>query len=71
MDQNGQDVLEAALSLPEDDRARIAEALLQTLSADAEDWGDDELASELDRRLEEALSDPTSTVPWSELKAQG
>ena len=64
-------MLEAALSLSEDDRAMIVEALLQTLSAEPDEWDDEELASELDRRLEEALHDPTATVPWSELKDQG
>jgi putative addiction module component (TIGR02574 family) len=68
MDQNGQQVLEAALALPENDRAMIAEALLQTLPPDPSDGDEEELASELDRRLEEALSDPTATIPWSELK---
>jgi putative addiction module component (TIGR02574 family) len=68
MDQKSRELLEAALTLSEDDRASIAEALLQTLPPEPDDWDDDELASELDRRLEEALSDPTATVPWSELK---
>ncbi len=68
MDPKGQEVLEAALALPEDDRARIVEILLQTLSVETDEWDNDELASVLDGRLEEALSDPTSTVPWSDLK---
>ncbi len=68
MDQKGQELLEAALKLPEDDRAMIAEALLQTLASEPNDWDEDELASELDRRLDEALSDPAATISWSELK---
>ena len=71
MDQKGQDVLEVALTLPEDDRATIAEALLQTLATGHDKWDDEELALELDRRLGEALNDPTATVPWSALKDQG
>jgi putative addiction module component (TIGR02574 family) len=65
MNQKGQEVLEAALTLPEDERAMIAEALLQTLPPGPNDWDEDELANELDRRLEEALRDPTATIPWS------
>ncbi|MHB1561715.1 MAG: addiction module protein [Isosphaeraceae bacterium] len=69
MDQKSREVLEAALSLPEDQRASIAEALLRTLPPESDDWEeDDELASELDRRLQEALDDPSSTVSWTELK---
>jgi putative addiction module component (TIGR02574 family) len=68
MDQKGQEVLEAALTLPEDDRATIVAALLHTLPPEPNDWDEDELASELDRRLEEALSDPGATISWSELK---
>ncbi len=68
MDQESQEVLEAALTLPEDARAAIAEALLQTLPPEPKDWDEDELASELDRRFEEALNDPASTISWSELE---
>jgi putative addiction module component (TIGR02574 family) len=71
MDQKSRELLEAALTLPEDDRASIAEALLQTLPPEPDEWDDQELASELDRRLEEALSDPSSTVSWTDLKKQG
>jgi putative addiction module component (TIGR02574 family) len=71
MDKKSQQVLEAALSLPEEQRASIVEALLQTLPSESDEWDDDELASELDRRLEEALGDPSSTVSWTDLKARG
>ena len=49
MDQKGQEVLQAALTLPEDDRATIVEALLQTLPPEPNDWDEKELASELDQ----------------------
>jgi putative addiction module component (TIGR02574 family) len=68
MDEKSQQVLEAALSLPEDQRASIVEALLQTLPPETNESDDDELASELDRRLDEALADPSTTVSWAELK---
>jgi len=71
MSPNSRELLQAALTLPEDDRATIVEALLQTLPPEPDEWDDVELASELDRRLEEALNDPATTVPWSELKNQG
>jgi putative addiction module component (TIGR02574 family) len=71
MDQKGQEALEVLLTLSEDDRATIAEALLQSLASVPDEWDDEELVSELDRRLAEALNDPKSTVPWSALKDQG
>jgi putative addiction module component (TIGR02574 family) len=70
MDEKSRQVLEAALSLPEEQRASIVEVLLQTLPAESEEWDDDELASELDRRLDEALADPSSTMSWTDLKAR-
>jgi putative addiction module component (TIGR02574 family) len=71
MDEMSQRILEAALRLPEDQRASIVEALLRTLSSEPDEWDDEELASELDRRLDEALADPWSTVSWTDLKARG
>ena len=71
MDEKSQQILEAALSLPEEQRASIVEALLQTLPSESDEWDDDELASELDRRLDETLGDPSSTVSWSDLKDRG
>jgi putative addiction module component (TIGR02574 family) len=71
MDGKSQEVLEAALSLPENQRASIVGALLETLPSETDEWDDDELASELDRRLEESLRDPSSTVSWADLKNQG
>jgi putative addiction module component (TIGR02574 family) len=71
MNQKSRELIEAALTLPEDDRASLVEALLETLPPEPDDWVDDELALELDRRLEEALNDPSTTVPWSELKNPG
>ncbi len=46
----------------------IAEASFQTLTPESNEWDEDEFVSELDRRLEEALSDPTTTMSWAELK---
>jgi putative addiction module component (TIGR02574 family) len=71
MDEKSREVLEAALSLPENQRASIVEALFQTLPAESDEWDDDELASELDSRLEEALRDPSTTVLWTDLKNRG
>lgn len=68
MDPKCRAVLDAALELPEADRAIIAETLLDTLAPDVDGLTDDELEAELDRRLREALDDPSATIPWSELR---
>jgi putative addiction module component (TIGR02574 family) len=67
MDAKSQALLDATLELPEPDRARIAEALLATLSPGA-DVPEDEYADELERRLGEALDDPSATVAWDALR---
>ena len=68
MDPKCRDLLHAALELPEADRAIIAERLLETLSPDDADPFDDELAAELNRRLDESLNDPSTLISWNELK---
>ena len=68
MDPKCRDLLHAALELPEADRAIIAERLLETLSPDNADPFDDELAAELNRRLDESLNDPSTLISWNELK---
>jgi cation transport regulator ChaB len=70
MDPKCQAVLDAALELPQDARAIIAEMLLATLSPEEDEMSDDDLASELDRRLEESVRDPASTVAWSTLRVE-
>ncbi len=64
-------VLDAALKLPEDERAAIAAALLESLGpAPADDESEDALADELERRLDECRCDPAATISWSELRDQ-
>jgi putative addiction module component (TIGR02574 family) len=68
VDPKNQAIIEAALSLPETDRIRLAEQLLATLSPDVTDSTEDAWAAELDRRWEEYHQDPAAAVPWSDLK---
>ena len=70
MGTKGREVLDAALALPEADRALLAEALLDTLAPDldATSDSDDALEAELDRRFAESARDPGATVSWSELR---
>ena len=70
MSPSSASLLESALALPEQDRAAIAEALLSSLSGDSAELDDEEFTRELQRRSEEMETDPTSRIPWSELKKQ-
>lgn len=63
-------VLADALGLPETDRVRIVQQLLETLSPDEPELSDEDLEAELDRRLHEFQQDATTAVPWSDLKRE-
>jgi putative addiction module component (TIGR02574 family) len=67
MDPQNQALFDAALSLPEAERILLVQHLLETLSPDAKE---EELAEELERRLEEARQGKAEVVPWTELKQQ-
>ncbi len=70
MAANCREVLDAALQLSPEDRGMIAERLLETLSSGDADLSDDELEVELEHRLLRAFNDPSSTILWTELKAE-
>jgi len=65
-----QAVLDAALALPEVDRALLVERLLETLSPEPDDLSDDELYAELERRSAEFDRGTAGAISWSELKKQ-
>ncbi len=64
------DILDAALQLSAEERGIIAERLLETLSPDDTELSDDDLVFELERRMEEATNDPSTTVSWAELREE-
>jgi putative addiction module component (TIGR02574 family) len=61
------------LKLPAGDRAELAIALWESLT-DAQREGEVEVSdaerAELDRRWAEHLENPTSAVPWSEVRSK-
>jgi putative addiction module component (TIGR02574 family) len=65
------EVMDALLKLPEDERVDLAMALWASLEnssrAAAFDLTPAESA-ELDRRLQEHLADPSTAVPWEEVR---
>jgi putative addiction module component (TIGR02574 family) len=60
-------LFDAALALPEAERAILADRLWGSLSLE---MSDDQLFAELERRHAEAENDPSVTVPWSELRKE-
>jgi len=70
MNPTRESVLEAALNLREEDRAALAEALLDSLSPDDEVADDDALAAELDARYADFERSGGEAISWDELKRQ-
>ena len=68
MSPNASTLLNTALSLSEDERLAIAEALFSSLPDDMDEMEDAAFAQELLRRSEESKNDPSATIPWSEVK---
>lgn len=65
------EVMETLLKLPPNERADLALALWESLDeADREASFalTPELTAELDRRLAEHLADPTTGIPWEEVR---
>lgn len=65
---NHQQIVEAALQLPEAVRAQIAEQLLESLSPESQVEFDEKWAAELERRVDEHFQNPEQSVSWDELK---
>ncbi|WP_256841938.1 addiction module protein [Ornithinimicrobium cryptoxanthini] len=66
------DVFEAALTLPEGDRAELAHRLIAALGdpADDHDVVAAEWSIELSRRLADIEAGTTTGIPWEELRKQ-
>jgi len=64
MSANTKALFEAALALPETERALLADQLWGSLPPDLELLTDDQVFAELERRHREAENDPAATVPW-------
>jgi putative addiction module component (TIGR02574 family) len=65
-----EEIVDAALALPVEERAVIVERLLESISPDEEATSEEELAAELDRRRAESLQSGDLGIPWDELKRQ-
>jgi putative addiction module component (TIGR02574 family) len=70
MNPTRESVLEAALNLPEEDRAALVEALLDSLSPGDEVADDDAFAGELEARSADFDRSREGVISWDELKRQ-
>ncbi len=68
MSEQNQQVFQAALRLPEVERALLAEQLLDSLGPESEELTEDELAAELDRRRAEVDQGIVKPIPWSQVR---
>jgi putative addiction module component (TIGR02574 family) len=65
-----QAIFDAALALPETERALLVERLLESLSAESGDLTDDEFGAELERRRTEVEQGIVKPIPWSQVRLE-
>ncbi len=68
MSPETQSVYQAALALPEAERALLVERLMETLSPEEVELTDDELFAELERRRADVEEGRVKPIPWSEVR---
>jgi putative addiction module component (TIGR02574 family) len=71
MNPETQALLDAALALPEAQRALLVECLLESLPSEPDTLTDAQLEAEMDRRFGEYQRDPSVGIPWSDIKRPG
>ena len=71
MDTSFDQVLQAALTLPEQQRAELVDTLIGTLEPEAGLPFDDHWLAEIAKRSREYDEGKTSAIDWGEVKARG
>lgn len=72
MSREAHELLEKALTLPENERAELAGSLISSLDPAAEEDGVDAAwQQEVVRRRAEVVSGKTKTVSWGEVRRKG
>jgi putative addiction module component (TIGR02574 family) len=61
-------IIEDALTLPPEDRARVAAALIESLDADEDPDAERAWATEIERRVERVLAGESQGAPWEEVR---
>ncbi len=70
METQPQQLLNAALALPESQRAELAASLLRSLDSESDPNADDAWAAEIQRRLASIDSGNTKLVPWDDVMSE-
>ena len=70
MTSETQSVYQAALALPDSERLKLVERLMETLPPPEDDLTEDEFVAELDRRFAEIQKDPSGGIPWSQIQRE-
>jgi putative addiction module component (TIGR02574 family) len=70
MNLDSEEVLTAALGLPDQDRLEIVEALITSLQPEDRPPFDESWRAVIERRSSELKSGQVTTVPWAEVKRQ-
>ena len=70
MSPESQSLLDAALTLPETERALLSQRLAESLSPDADELADEELFAELERRRAEVEEGQVQLIPWAEFRLE-
>ena len=65
-----QEILGAGLSLEEEEQFLVVEELLDHLSPEPDEAGDEELAAELERRKADFEQGTAGEIPWSVLREE-
>jgi putative addiction module component (TIGR02574 family) len=68
MSTRGDSVLDAALKLPVEERARLAAELVASLDGEAEDGVEAAWTTEVERRKTEVVEGKARLVPWEKVK---
>ena len=67
---NAQATFEAALALPQTERARLVELLLDSLGLEEDPMSEEEFAAELQRCSSDVAPGAAERTPWSKLKKE-
>lgn len=70
MSPSAKKVLEDALHLPEDERASVAGALIESLHPGTDTGVDEAWETVIARRVRELEEGTAETIPWSEVRAR-
>lgn len=68
MSSTAREVLEDALNLPDEERADVAAALLESLDGPADPAAEEAWRAEIARRLQEVKDGTVELVPWQEVR---